>query len=228
MSDPCDWESHDEVLSALYRTTRNVEPPTWLDESILTTAHTAVATVATSAMPRAQRRGIRFWAMPVALVATIFLSVGIVRLARETGEKGWPIELKVQSAEQPAAETDVTSTSQAKTMAADRVLLSPPPPVAPATRMPQMAPLSAAPPTQERESPITKERQQSDNLQIAPAIHDEGTRPQRKQILLSPEAWLAKIAELRRQGRLAEAKTSLAEFRRRYPDYPQPTWEETD
>jgi len=34
-----------------------------------------------------------------------------------------------------------------------------------------------------------------------------------------PEAWLARIAELRRAGRHAEADESYAGFRRRYPDY---------
>lgn len=36
----------------------------------------------------------------------------------------------------------------------------------------------------------------------------------------SPVEWLARIAELRRQGRTAEVEASLREFRRRYPDYP--------
>lgn len=39
---------------------------------------------------------------------------------------------------------------------------------------------------------------------------------------LPPEQWLAKIESLRREGKAAEAKRSLAEFRRRYPDYPLP------
>ena len=34
----------------------------------------------------------------------------------------------------------------------------------------------------------------------------------------SPAAWRAEIAELRRQGRTAEAEARLAEFRRQYPD----------
>ena len=34
------------------------------------------------------------------------------------------------------------------------------------------------------------------------------------------EAWHARIADLRRQGRLKEAEESLAEFRKRYPDHP--------
>lgn len=38
----------------------------------------------------------------------------------------------------------------------------------------------------------------------------------------SPQAWLVRIAELRKQGRTREAEESLAEFRKRYPDYPIP------
>jgi hypothetical protein len=39
---------------------------------------------------------------------------------------------------------------------------------------------------------------------------------------LPPEKWLEQIEELRKQGKLGEAKTSLAEFKQRYPDYPLP------
>jgi hypothetical protein len=38
----------------------------------------------------------------------------------------------------------------------------------------------------------------------------------------TPERWLARVAELRRQERHEEADKSLADFRRRYPDYPIP------
>lgn len=41
---------------------------------------------------------------------------------------------------------------------------------------------------------------------------------------LSPEAWLRRIAELRKQGKHAEADASLAEFKKRYPDYPIEKW----
>ena len=37
--------------------------------------------------------------------------------------------------------------------------------------------------------------------------------------LQSPEQWLQGIADLRRQGRHEEADKSLAEFRKRFPDY---------
>lgn len=35
----------------------------------------------------------------------------------------------------------------------------------------------------------------------------------------SPERWLERIAQLRKQGRHEEADKALAEFRQRYPDY---------
>ena len=37
---------------------------------------------------------------------------------------------------------------------------------------------------------------------------------------LAPEKWLLRIEELRKLGRIDEAKASLAEFRKRYPDFP--------
>jgi len=39
---------------------------------------------------------------------------------------------------------------------------------------------------------------------------------------LEPKAWLERILELRRQGKLEEAAKSLRAFRERYPDYPLP------
>lgn len=38
----------------------------------------------------------------------------------------------------------------------------------------------------------------------------------------SPQAWLARIEALRKQGRIREADDSFAEFRKRYPDFPLP------
>ena len=66
------------------------------------------------------------------------------------------------------------------------------------------------------------ERRKMDLLQEAPAIMEDKTVVRQLKAERSPEEWLAEIAEWRRQGRTAEAEASLAEFRRRYPDYPQP------
>jgi TolA-binding protein len=39
---------------------------------------------------------------------------------------------------------------------------------------------------------------------------------------LTPKKWLERIEELRKQGKLDEARASLAEFKKRYPDYRLP------
>lgn len=39
---------------------------------------------------------------------------------------------------------------------------------------------------------------------------------------LTPDKWLARIEEMRKQGRLDEARASLLEFKKRYPDYRLP------
>jgi hypothetical protein len=39
---------------------------------------------------------------------------------------------------------------------------------------------------------------------------------------LPPAKWLERIEELRKQGKFEEAKTSLAEFKQCYPNYPLP------
>jgi hypothetical protein len=70
----------------------------------------------------------------------------------------------------------------------------------------------------------------SGNVVRAPALEREprelpaasgaqAGRPSRQSIEVSPEQWLAQIAELRRDGRDDEADRQLAEFRRRFPDY---------
>jgi hypothetical protein len=40
---------------------------------------------------------------------------------------------------------------------------------------------------------------------------------------LPPEKWLERIEDLRRQGRVDEARAGFAEFRKRYPDHVLPT-----
>ncbi|HCB15363.1 MAG TPA: hypothetical protein DEP36_17595 [Gammaproteobacteria bacterium] len=234
-----DWESHDETLSILYQATHDIEPPAWLDERILTAAHRAVAPPQpTPATPYSRRRSVRFWAMPVALAATVIMAAGIVRLARETGE--WaprpqmPMESPSSLAE-PAAKADTAPAGQRTAESAHQgsssatSSLAPASPAAPAIRMMRMAPpSSAASSMQEKKAPIAEEQHRQDILQIAPAMRDEEAKPERQAVDRPPKEWLAHIAKLRRQGRIAEARASLEEFQRRYPDYPQPIWEETD
>lgn len=237
MSDPRDTEFHDEDLSALYRVTRDPEPPAWLDQRILTAANAAPQPVQTLTPSPSRRRRTRLWAVPAALAATVVLAVGIVRLARESGEWGpLPENKTLHSTAESAAEADATAASRAQFSDHDRpsspaVELRPTMPLGEAVRVaPQSLPAlpAAAPPVKleeelmpRRPAPAERERAR-DWLRAAPTGQraDQGAASQDRSDQYSPEEWLAAIAELRRQGRTAEADAKLAEFRRRYPDYP--------
>ena len=237
MSDPRDAEFQDEDLSALYRVTRDPEPPAWLDQRILTAANAAPQPVPTLAPPPSRRRRTRLWAVPAALAATVVLAVGIVRLARESGEWGpLPENKTLHSTAESAAEANATAIGRAQFSDHDRpsspaVELRPTMPLGEAVRVaPQSLPAlpAAAPPVKleqelmpRRTAPAERERPR-DWLRAAPTGQraDQGAASQDRSDQYSPEEWLAAIAELRRQGRTAEADAKLAEFRRRYPDYP--------
>ena len=237
MSDPRDAEFHDEDLSALYRVTRDPEPPAWLDQRILTAANATPQPVQTLTPSPSRRRRTRLWAVPAALAATVVLAVGIVRLARESGEWGpLPENKTLHSTAESAAEADATAAGRAQFSDHDRpsspaVELRPTMPLGEAVRVaPQSLPAlpAAAPPVKleeelmpRRPAPAERERAR-DWLRAAPTGQraDQGAASQDRSDQYSPEEWLAAIAELRRQGRTAEADAKLAEFRRRYPDYP--------
>ncbi len=76
------------------------------------------------------------------------------------------------------------------------------------------APMSIGTAASKSLSEAAGEEAQGDAVQpAAPAAEPESP-------VLSPEAWLARIAGLRRIGRTAEADAELARFREHYPDYP--------
>lgn len=201
MNNRHDYEWSDPELSALYQATPKVEPPAALDERILSAARAAVTPRPAPAIPRF--RTFRFWAAPVALAATLILAVGLTPLLYQASQPSPALDMQTPPAVKPAAEADAANRQELK--AADRAL-----PAAPAA-----AP--AAP--QPSFSPAPMEQRKADSLQSAPAsVKEEAAQP--RQAPRSPEAWLAEIAKLRQQGRMAEAEASLAEFRRRYPDYP--------
>jgi hypothetical protein len=209
---PGEWNEPDEVrderLSELYRATRAAEPPAWLDRCILAAARTAMKPPPAPAIPLPRRRGSRFWAVPVALAATVVLAVGLSRWLPPVGELGGipaPMEEKAaRSLAQPAAELDAVRAKSADTAVA--------PPAAPLQSVPASpaASRSSAPASRSAESPRAEPPPQGAGKANVhgPAIR----RP--------PAAWRAEIAELRRQGRHAEAEARLAEFRRHYPHEP--------
>jgi len=56
-------------------------------------------------------------------------------------------------------------------------------------------------------------------LEQSPAAAAQPGRLSRQSAEASPEQWLTRIAELRREGRDDEAERQLADFQRRFPDY---------
>ncbi len=170
MNDPRDQEWQDQELSALYQAIPKVEPPPWLDERILTAARAAVAPHPAPAIPRF--RSFRFWAVPVALAATLIMAVGLVQLTREAGEREPSLDMKVQSSAKPAAEADAASAGRLEFKAADRAL----PAVPPASPAPEASSLS-----------MPMERRKADLLQEAPAAVEKETTVRQLKAERSPD-----------------------------------------
>lgn len=226
MTDPRDWPCHDEDLSALYRSTDPVEPPAWLDERIVTAARAAVTAPApAAALPRRSRW--RRWTMPLAMAATVVLTVGSVRLVQKSAELESPRQ------EAKAIQSPTLSAGQAPG-AADNVGAGPAaqPAVAPAAPPPletfETAPrsqLEAAHPASPE--PVAKPKAEQTTRSMAKPARSEPADAATRQDLRQdqprarpPAQWLAEIAELRRLGHTAEAAAQLKAFRRQYPDYP--------
>lgn len=68
----------------------------------------------------------------------------------------------------------------------------------------------------ENSAQLKREAEEKNKQRAAAAVVDDGAE--------TPEAWLQRMAELRRLGRDEEAKAELDRFRKRYPDYPA-SWE---
>ena len=81
----------------------------------------------------------------------------------------------------------------------------------------------AAPPAmpQTGREPAAEAAEPRAMTRAAPAAKTSVQTPATAQSL-EPKAWLDRIAELRRQGKLQEAEENLKAFRERYPDYPLP------
>jgi hypothetical protein len=93
---------------------------------------------------------------------------------------------------------------------------------------------ASAPPSQPKDQPRLAASAMSENRAraeaAAPAAAPAAAASARRDEVglrtakssLDPETWLKRIAELRKEGRQREADESLAEFRKRYPDFKIP------
>ena len=224
--------AEDDDISRRYRELPREEPPRHLDDAIRAAAHRAVHTrPAPLVVPTGRQR----WYFPLAAAAIIVLAVAVtMHVEREQPAEEIVSSTQSTPAEEPKTEKPPSAPQperRRKTESADSRELrdaAPPPAL-------QKAPEPAAPPVATQDAirgaqesaSAPAARAESARAPAAPQANaqlgraDEGRRAASLSAfaLQSPEQWLQGIADLRRQGRHEEADKSLAEFRKRYPDY---------
>lgn len=222
MNDSRDWPFHDQDLSALYRSTDAAEPPAWLDERIVTAARAAVASPAPAAALSRRSRW-RRWTMPLAMAATVVLTVGLVRLVQESAElesprqEAKPIQSPTISADQAAG---VAGNAVKSAVIAPAIAPAAPPSMGTFGTAPQSESEASLPAPPE---PVVKPKAEQTTRSMAKPVQSKAADAASRHDQPAqhpPEQWLAEIAELRRLGRTAEAAAQLRAFRRQYPDYP--------
>jgi len=214
MSEP----EHDPEIAQRFRELEREEPPRTLDARILAAARRELEVLpAPLVAPSARRR----WYVPLAAAAVIMLSVAVtLHLQREQPDP----ELAPPGYPPPIQEPAPVAPTPAAPPKADRARdAAKEPAVAPKRAQEEHSP--AAP----RAAPAPSDASPAATVSVPEAPPGAETERVRRSdvesaakpadVDSSPEAWLARIVELRREGRLAQADESYAAFRRRYPEY---------
>lgn len=141
----------------------------------------------------ASRRRPARWRVPVSIAAVLALAVGVTLRMQPQDPESEAVALAPQVMQAPVA---APAREQAKVEARSSAAAAAD--AAPAAPAPAVA------------GTAVQSRMRAE-LAAKPAT-----------VELAPEAWLARIAELRKEGRVREAEESLAEFKKRYPDYKLP------
>ncbi len=205
MADP----DRDVGVSERYRALGREEPPPELDAAILAAA---------------RRRRAR-WAVPVSIAAVVVLAVGVtLRVQIEERKDAEQIALSPQVMQAPAPADELARQARRDAAPARAPAASPPPAAleSPA-RAAQEAPASRAQAAPEalvgarkREAPAEAAADRAapaGRASASVAVGKISAAPE------TPEQWLERIAKLREAGKAREADASLAEFKKRYPDY---------
>ncbi|MFV1998336.1 MAG: hypothetical protein ACC641_10035 [Acidiferrobacterales bacterium] len=235
-----EYLSGDSGLSRTYRQQTKEEPSNAMDETLRTAARRELG-----AGPRHIINPFgRHWAVPASLAAVFLLSIGLVMfLSDETGLSN----LQNEVAEDSLTGREITpsvgapsydSVAPASTAGpADRLQRrkqvtkkQPAPSSQPVdsrkrTETDELKPMKlksrvkqdAQGFTSDEVKPKKPEEKTSDTM--VPVLKMEMDAPAESTVL-APELWLQKIENLRKLGKVKEADTSLAQFRKVYPDYP--------
>jgi hypothetical protein len=189
----------DAKLTQAYRALGSEVPPRALDDAILAAA---------------RKRPSR-WRVPLSIAAVLVLAVGVTlrMLPQRPEAESVALAPQVMQTPRPAASAPAPAREQPK-------------PAAGAEAAAEVAAADALVESRMRSDMAAKP---ASRALAAPAPAAAGAAAQTSVLAgrlakaeLSPQAWLERIAELRKQGREREADESLVEFRKRYPDYKIP------
>jgi hypothetical protein len=140
--------------------------------------------------------------------------------ATAAAPSAFPATAGTASQERKAARQEMRQQAPVIVMDAPAVV-QPAPPPAPQQREPATAPASAAPRESIDRIEITGNRIDRDNDGFSDQVIDDQP-PATADSPLVQQAWLQRIRELIVRGRIDAARTSLGEFKRRYPRYALP------
>jgi hypothetical protein len=205
----------DSDVSRRYRELAREEPPRALDTEILAAADRELESRAAPLVaPTARRR----WYVPLAAAAVIVLSV-VVTLALQRAQEDPELQWQEETPATPKAAAVPEAEGQADPKPTEVL-----PPAAPAARqitpgIRAERPASPAPPL-DSDTRTQPQVPSAEGNSVRRSSAESTVAPLRDE--LSPEDWLRQIADLRREGRQAEADAQYAAFRRRYPQYPIP------
>lgn len=227
-----DGTERDAGLTAIYRAAAGEEPPRALDDAIRAAARRAVS----SRPQRVSSPFIRSWRVPLSIAAVMLLTVSLVMVMREEAPEAMsppgsvrPLGATDSQWAGPAADAGDSATAVPKTFApraqrSDSVGLKPPARTLPSgigLRDNRISPDPASQPHKDMAAAeaVTSILVPAPVAAMVPAV-TAGAAAEGK--VLPPDQWLERIEELRRQSKFGEARKSLTEFRKRYPDYELP------
>jgi hypothetical protein len=219
----------DQKVTQAYRALGAEEPPRALDEAILA----------------ASRRSRVRWRVPLSIAAVLVLAVGVTLRMLPPQPDAESVALAPQVIQTPRPASVPAEPPAKPALDAVRSTAEPPRPDIGVARSdagaPAPAPAAAesAPRLGAMNASTASRREAAAAAPAAPRAADEARREsvagapagasarvpaaaKLSEPALTPEAWLERIAEMRKQGREREAQESLAEFKKRYPDYKIP------
>lgn len=238
-------DAHDPAISAVYRKTGDLAPPTSLDEAILATAKQAVR----------QRR--QRWMLPMSTAAVLMMSVTVLlnmneewRPSGESAGSAPASHPKPRMADKrkpalPAASSEpAVEEAPYRAEAEVSAQIAAPAAQAPGEAKTQQAAIprglatdtarlskSASAPSAELAESTARSKAESAGVlafsngysSMADSVEREKNKKETAAAeVLEPKPWLEKIRKLLEAGKKADAKRELESFKKRYPAYTLP------